>query len=889
MYIEKKNMRRLYLFTSLFLFAHSCLAQRFVPVFIDSDNLHLSKQMPENFNGEWVADACVINEEVYLLSSELAPGASVYRMVNDDLIPEEGYEFIVDDLNTGTRFVQVNEFTFVTGSKAPDSLSPAVVKVHDGQGWGNLGTLPSYKINDFEQYEGSFIAGIHGNTSTSGLYEWNGLEWVVFPQPIEGRVYCLEVFDGDLYVGGDFSIDGMGIANLAKLGENGWEQVGDGVNGAVFDLHVFEGMLFCGGEFSSDAAGVIMYPGLMVISDEGNYSPDWAMLTTGTGNQKKVRIFDSQGDLYISEGHQASMTVNQTWMIRNESVTGFKEHQPARVIHHNGVKYVVSGRLNVSGFSTSMYSETPFLREIETGVNTHVLTNDDIWAWIKTSAAQLRRPGDLTGFTTEPSFGPTDVLKGTIYSAGFWSSGLSEGLVYASDNTYSYSNSIDSPRITTYGPHSECYNEDYLNRYYRVWPLSKEMIESHQMHYNDDSYSIPEVIQNYPGNGRSWCNESSMLAPFADLNGNGLYEPTLGEYPIIHGDFSVITITNESMVSNNEAPGLESVIEYSMKVDSGLPISQTMFIHANIRNRSGRDYEDFSIGFFADFDIGYQLDDFVGCSPSQNYFFGYNGDAFDEPGLLSPGYAELIPACGVKFLNRPMDAFRSFNWGTNPLLGVPVTSEQIHHLLNGRLNDGTSMVFGGLGIPEQSWLPDSVVHYQYSGNPQGSFPIWNEAMGGNPPGGRNGVGSTHIGSFEDRSSVCLDLAVVNSFPINQSILYNATEILAVHMSEITAEYDVTGNACFWEENELSTGLLSDEGISLTLYPNPNMGEFTIRHNYTGRLNWRVINNSGQEWMRGISSSSREVISVRDLPPGLYYFVCTAESKWIEGVKFLVIR
>jgi len=48
-----------------------------------------------------------------------------------------------------------------------------------------------------------------------------------------------------------------------------------------------------------------------------------------------------------------------------------------------------------------------------------------------------------------------------------------------------------------------------------------------------DYTTATDDILNWPGNGDQSAGEPKILAPFFDANANGIYDPSLGDYPIL--------------------------------------------------------------------------------------------------------------------------------------------------------------------------------------------------------------------------------------------------------------------------------------------------------------------------------------------------------------------
>src|SRR6185436_6307678 len=87
--------------------------------------------------------------------------------------------------------------------------------------------------------------------------------------------------------------------------------------------------------------------------------------------------------------------------------------------------------------------------------------------------------------------------------------------------------------------------------------------------------------------------------------------------------------------------------------DSDRAINYTTFYTFDIINRSANDYHNFAIGFYQDIDLGNWQDDFVGCSPANNFGFCYNGDANDSISG-TPNYMHFPPIQSTVVLNGPL-------------------------------------------------------------------------------------------------------------------------------------------------------------------------------------------------------------------------------------------
>lgn len=124
----------------------------------------------------------------------------------------------------------------------------------NGYSWHALGLGFDGVVNDIVSFEGKIYAGgsfttADGNPATSIAF-WDGTTWQS-AGCLYGAVYDLQVYENELYAAGDFDVcAAMSEVNIAKLGENNvWSQMPP-VEGHVNAMEVFEGALYLGGNFN---------------------------------------------------------------------------------------------------------------------------------------------------------------------------------------------------------------------------------------------------------------------------------------------------------------------------------------------------------------------------------------------------------------------------------------------------------------------------------------------------------------------------------------------------------------------------------------------------------------------------------------------------------------
>lgn len=188
-----------------------------------------------------------------------------------------------------------------------------------------------------------------------------------------------------------------------------------------------------------------------------------------------------------------------------------------------------------------------------------------------------------------------------------------------------------------------------------VYIVSKEQILFHATNYNAWDYEAPDVITNWPAHGDEALGFAYERAPFADLNGNGAYEPALGEYPEIRGDHAAYIIMNDTggphTHSGGDALGIEIHFMFYQYEEAGF-LSNTTFVNVRVINRTTSTFGEFIVGNFMDTDIGFADDDLAACDPENDMIYGFNGDLTDEGSGGSPGYGDNPPALGLVALNH---------------------------------------------------------------------------------------------------------------------------------------------------------------------------------------------------------------------------------------------
>ncbi len=397
--------------------------------------------------------------------------------------------------------------------------------------------------------------------------------------------------------------------------------------------------------------------------------------------------------------------------------------------------------------------------------------------------------------------------KHAIRIAGLWMGGK-EGTKYH----------INAPTFGVWGRDvyqgpvmkQEFYNAAEDAKWNRIWKISKETIKNHIANFASKDYVIPEEIANWPASGDIQKGQSPNLAPFVDINANGIYDPQNGDYPSIKGDQAILFIYNDHRAMHTESigtypMGIEVIgMAYAFANSFNKAYNNTIFVDFTIINRSGIDYNDAKLGVFTDIDLGtVTTDEYQGFDLKRSTYFGYNADN----GKTAEQFGRnKNPFMSVTLLNEPFSGFMTYNNDCN-MNGNPIMPTDYYFYLNNYWKDGMVMTKGGSG-------KGGTVHYNYmyDGNPS-TGEGWTEKSVNNTPGDRRGLGM--VGPFEFKAGHIKKISVAYNFS-------GDFEDMQKNADKYTNDFK-NNSGLFAHETPAfaaSTGGTNIKSMDVLVYPNP---------------------------------------------------------------------
>ncbi len=568
------------------------------------------------------------------------------------------------------------------------------------------------------------------------------------------------------------------------------------------------------------------------------------------------------------------------------------------------------------GIATQLVSQT---------FHSDTLSINNIKALIRAGGIQFWEP-DSNNQNNRPVYEyPNGSGKKTIFSSSIWIGGLdnSNNLKLAAERYNQGGTDFWAGPITTNG--TAVTNQNIVNSWNNVWTIKKQNLINY---LSSSSYpnNPPTFVLNWPAHGDTNLFLSYQIAPFIDLNGNGHYEPFLGDYPKIYGDQCAFFVINDSKTHNetNGSPiGAEiHVFAYAFNNPNDSALHNTIFYKYKIINRSTTTLHDCYLGLFTDIDIGFAFDDYVACDVERSTYYGYNGYFNDTY------YGTNIPAQGVSILGGPiMDAdgidnpkfdfnghpicdnsVNGLNFGDgivdNERLGMtkfiyynnssaptgePYLPYSHYKLLTGSWTNNTPLTWGGTGYDTTSTLTANFMFPGTSdtlnwGTGCGNRPIpndWSEDSLHNAPADRRGLASMGKFTFQAGSTKYLDICYTTATSYNFKT--TSVDILKERIDHI--------KYLFSNSPEIFQGYVGindkkQNDTPFRIYPNPADKELNIEALTIKNCKYEIYNLIGQVIKSGnLNNDFIQKINISQIQKGVY-FIKIFNSEITKTQKFI---
>ncbi|NLA25679.1 MAG: T9SS C-terminal target domain-containing protein, partial [Bacteroidales bacterium] len=294
-------------------------------------------------------------------------------------------------------------------------------------------------------------------------------------------------------------------------------------------------------------------------------------------------------------------------------------------------------------------------------------------------------------------------------------------------------------------------SQDICRQYDKHFVITKEMVKEFREWFActqdpecDASeefpfYSIPDIIMNWPAHGPAGGYDT-YLAPFWDVDGDGYYNPLMGDFPYyefpnegitddpdcirprnrmpkLFGDHTLWWVYNDRGNIHTETGGDPIGMEFRAQAfafSTNDELNDMTFYNYNIINRSTYTLYETYFGVWTDADLGGAVDDYTGCDVERGLGYVYNGDDFDDDHRGSLGYGAQPPAIGIDFFEGPYQDPTGQDKPTSydTINGVKVLNCQKGDILNGNIN---GLNFGDGVADNERWGMRRFLYFNNTG------------------------------------------------------------------------------------------------------------------------------------------------------------------------------
>jgi len=417
------------------------------------------------------------------------------------------------------------------------------------------------------------------------------------------------------------------------------------------------------------------------------------------------------------------------------------------------------------------------------------------------------------------------------------------------------------------------------------------------------------VKDRYSMNYYNWPGD--LGAPYADVNNDGVFSKGI-DTPDLYGNEVLWSVANDldssvtKFTYGSQPIGLEvqtTIYAINSNTYDKDYLKDVVFKKYKIINKGNNTVEDMFFGYWADADLGYANDDFVGVDTVENMAYCYNGD-FNDEGY----YGYNPPAIGYKIVqgpvlsslndsayfnnkivkgmkNLPAYAFHFMVLG-NPdwvyaALGSQKGAEVLYNQMNGRFGNGTVVT---------NPKTNEATRFPLAGDPAQSGSGWYEGQGwpgGPAPEDRSMLISAGPFSFAPKDTQEVVIAIILARGTN-------------HINSVSRLRETARSVQEFYNGNFLTGVKEESGSILKYdlmqnYPNPFNPATIIKYSIAEKafveldvydiLGKRVMSLVNEEKPAGEYQVNFEA---RSLASGVYYYRMKA-GEYVSARKMLLIK
>lgn len=842
----------------------------------------------------------------------------------------------------------------------------------NGNIWTDFTSLVNFPIQTLK-YDGAGNLWI--GSSTGGLLKFDGVNYVQYTTSNSGilsnNVLSIDIVGSLTYIGTNAGIsvfDGVSFTSYSRINSglssdtiyafekdvanNIWIGTAKGLNmmnasnvisNIGFNDKVFDVMIDAFGDkwIGTNANGLVRYNGstftnsLQVSGNIIGAIMPTQIFSIGKSPAGNPIVVAKSTTTYYQEGFIEVIPSGGQKLMLNRLVS---THNYNKIFAStsNGVIYYVSKTGNTSPYTKSFLHKFDYA-QFNPNKDFVNITEDKIkYLDINNVNAACNPGAGIHGDNIHPMYEvPKGSNKFTTLKSNFWIGGYTSNQLHIGAETYRQNGMDFQP-----GPldiNNMQVDSATIAYYNKVWKVDRLMVENFKYQFQlgnvqNGSYIVPNEIATWPGNPIDFAQPENKLAPYFDYNGDFYYNPMDGDYPYYKDADQILFWVINDRLAHLETGSVNTmgiqvgVTAYAYTCpqinDTDRVLNHTTFYNYHIINKSNDLFDSIRIGIMEDVDLGYYLDDFVGCDVQNNFAYVYNGGVIDEDFGGLNGYNENRPYFslnvlqgGVANVNDGLDNDRDgcidCTWYLDPITHVPNTSFspidddvlpeynrmsgflsynntgdaktgnptasgnglQYYRYLNSLWKDGSPMRYDPSSVGTSTVVSNPICTYLYPGtsDPNGfgvggsvqnpiPLPNWAEyATGFNAPGDRNFlVNSGKSTLYPNGGFLDFDYALV--FTQDSLALVNG-----LLYDKVVSDNKKVYN--WWKFNEAPScldisgvGLKEYKGnIKVNLFPNPATTQLTIDAGYENEIKEiKVLDVLGKEISKQTISSKNKI-------------------------------
>ncbi len=410
----------------------------------------------------------------------------------------------------------------------------------------------------------------------------------------------------------------------------------------------------------------------------------------------------------------------------------------------------------------------------------------------------------------------------------------------------------------------------------KIWKVNQADITTFLATNPHTVINTPTSILDWPAKGNAYATGKNgvpltitkKMAPFVDINNDGIYNIMDGDYPLIKGEQALWWIFNDQRphTETGSTPLNIEIKAMAYACNSTLTLQNTTFYSFDVTNYNTSNYIQTRLGIWDDMDLGYGFDDYIGVDTNRRLGYAYNADVYDDGPL---GYGANLTKSGLLFIHSPQDsngykaplgAFTFYNNNMGPT-GNPSVGSDYYHLLNGEWKDGQPFM---TSCNARDTTGATYTKYVYPGDPCINN-LWSEKQCTNQTGDRRFIMTSSDFIFNVGEEKNITFAIINT-PLAPD---TCSISLLQSMADTIMNYPLSCNT-------VSPSSITNNNFqkSLSLYPNPANTEIIL--SWSDAFNnhiksFQLLNAIGEKInIPFVKSNSKLNLNIASIANGIYF-------------------